>query len=114
MNREVKGACVEYYVTIRCTTLHYTSLDHTTQHNTTQHNTTQEYTTLQCTPQYNIPSKVSIHELAIAYRFPNHSSDKLEVIQMIHVYHAQWVRLESCTVSRSRKQGVVAIKYFTG
>lgn len=57
---------------------------------------------------------MSVHELTVTYRLPNNTTNKLEIIQMIHIYHAQRVGLESGTVSRSRKQGVVTVKYFTG
>jgi hypothetical protein len=109
--------CLVTQCTIQCTMIHYTTLHYTTLHYTTLHYTTLHYTTLHYTTLHyarDIPSEVSVHELAITYRLPNNTSNKLEIVQMIHIYHAQRVGLKGSTVSSSCKQCVVTVKYFTG
>ena len=57
---------------------------------------------------------MSIHELTITNRFPNDSAHKFKIVKMIHIYHAQWVGLESGTISSSREESIVGVEYLSG
>ena len=60
------------------------------------------------------PGEVRIHELAVANSLTDNSPNELEVIQVIVVYHAQWVRLESRSIGRRSEEYIVWIEYLSG
>ena len=60
------------------------------------------------------PGEVSVHELSVTDGFTDHPADELEVVQMVHVDHAQGVGLESRTVCRCCEERVVRVEDLSG